>query len=376
MTVLKNITITSNFYSNCNLIIPLKNFSDNNTAALGGIPEGGLFRTYDIVRIRTNISSPTILLIGDSVLTINKNTIYNEPGIYISNNKDNLIPYIISIKSNNVELLVSAIPISNNLNISQINTSVEGTYIFTYMVNDKFNNISVVTRTIIIVWIVGNLVRFNDTNIARTFRYNTTDFGGAIVNPSITFIDNNIVQIGGSSRWGFKGSSMPQVDFSYNGQWSVMFKVKLILERGGGGTVAEVYIDDKLTGWGLPGRCPDLPDRSDGYLASIRPEMITASGGTSQMSRAFFDTLINNDFLTGVYFVISRFSNRMRFKAYSLLGVLRWSSNSYNTFDYINNQTLFTMFLYPPYCSYTFYNGVLTSTAVELTPVHWNTYVI
>ena len=377
MTVLKNITITSNLYSNCNLVIPLKHFSDSRTAALGGIPLGGLFRTGNIVRIRINIIPPTILLIGASVLTVNKNTIYNEPGIYISDNIDNLIPYIISIKSNNVELLTSAIPVSNSLNIPQINTSTEGNYIFTYMVIDKFNNISTIIRTINIIWILANLVQFNDTSIARTFMYNGKDFGNVAVEPSVTITNNTIVQVGGSSMWGFKGSSMPQVDFSYNGKWSVMIKFKLTLFKGGTGTVAEVQFDNKLDGWGLPGRCSYIADAPgvDSTFIPIRPDLISGNG-TNIMFPTFFSPLINAEFLTGVYFVISRLGNYMQFKAYNLQGVLRWSMRSYNAFTYTYNQTLFTMYLYPPYCNYTFYNGVLTSTIVELTPAHWNTYVI
>ena len=316
---------------------------------------------------------PTISLIDASVLTVDKNTIYNEPGISIANNIDNLIPYISSIKSNDIELLISNIPVSNSLNIPQIDTSIEKTCIFTYSVTDRFNNISTIIRTVNIKYILAKLVLFNDTSIGRTFK-NSTDFGSLPITPSITFTSDTIVQVGGSSMWGFKGSSMPQVDFSYNGKWSVMIKMK---HTKGRDTVAELQFDNKLTGWGLPGRCSHIPDRAGDSFVPIRGDSSTGGSSNSAMPPTFFNSLINAEFYnTGVYFVISRLNNYMEFKAYNLQGVLRWSKKSVSVFTYTYMQTLFTIWLYPPYDIYTFYKGVLTSTIVELTPAHWNEYVV
>ena len=374
MTVNNNTTIISNLYSNYTIIMPLKNFTNSKTAALNGIPVGGLFRTGDIVKVRIDVLPPVISLIGATTVSIVQNSMYNELGINISDDTQSIVtPYIVSIKSSNIELLTEAIQFSNNLNIPQINTTIVRNLIFTYMIGDNFNNIRTLNRQINITPVPATLVLFSDASIARTFKYNT-EFSGTLT-PSINIVGNTIVQVGGSSMWGFKGSAMPQADFSYNSKWSIMFKFKTtsVIQAE-----AIINIDSSLTGWGLPGRCTKTTDRPfiiDTWLCSMRQD--AGDGGTTNiMTDTYFNSIINTDYFTGVYFAISRIDSIMQIKVYNLAGVLRWSAKSYDPWTYTLNQLLVTIYLSQPNASYIFYNGVLTSTLLELTPAHWNTYVI
>ena len=374
MTVDNNITIKSNLYSNYNIIMPLKEYDNSKIAALNGVPLGGLFRTGDVVKIRIDVVAPVISLIGATSITVIQNFIYNELGINMVDDTQAILqPYIVSIKSNNIELLTNAIQISNNLNIPQIDTSIVRILNLTYMVADNFNNITTIPRQINITIAQAILVPFSDASIAKTFGY-TRDFISSSPIPSITIVDNTMVQVGGASMWGFKGSAMPQSNFIYNftGTWSVMFKFKLTTGTvGGTATVADMHYDNSTTGWGLPGRCNQGSD-TGGDLFSIR------DGGTGSNSgyQAIFDPLVLTELLSGIYVTITRaVSGRVGLVVHNLAGIKRIQINGYNPYTYTNNQTMFSVYLEPQKDKFTFYNGILTSTLVGLTPAHWNLYV-
>lgn len=143
-----NTTLCSNLLTNFQIILPLKEYSDNNSAVAGGIPPWGFYRTGDIVKVCIPTSPPILTLLGSSNISIVVNDIYTDPGVTASD----LLPiYIISIKdTNNTEYINTPIQITGSLTISTLNTSVATSYTITYIAVDNYYNIGSIKRYVTI----------------------------------------------------------------------------------------------------------------------------------------------------------------------------------------------------------------------------------
>ena len=158
-----NITFNSNLNTNLNIIMPLIEYADNNSAALAGVPLWGFYRTGDIVKIRVDNTPPIITLLGVSTVSLSVGIPYVEPGLIITDNLgENIQGYIISITvANNTSLTnILVTGTSTIIPISLLNTNSSNIYTITYSAIDSYNNVSTATRQIIIL----SLASYNTTN--------------------------------------------------------------------------------------------------------------------------------------------------------------------------------------------------------------------
>ena len=147
-----NVTI-NNLLTNHYIIIPnIPSYLTNKDAALAGLPNGSLYRTGNVINIKTNViiitgtMSSLLQLSGNSTLTISTNT-YIEPGIITY---DGLKAYIVSIKSINsgIDYINNAIEVSQNLSITSMSLLPPGIYTISYLTRDISNYISTIPRTL------------------------------------------------------------------------------------------------------------------------------------------------------------------------------------------------------------------------------------
>ena len=169
-----NITINSDLNTNLNIIMQLKNYPNNLSAALDGIPLWGFYRSGGIVKLRVDIIPPTIQLIGSASILLN--TIpYIDPGVIVSDNIDNVIPYIVSIYDGTTEYITQEIAITSPTTISNtiINNTSSKNYIITYGVIDSFTNVAIVTRNIL--QLPSNLFFWLDASASNTITLNNSN---------------------------------------------------------------------------------------------------------------------------------------------------------------------------------------------------------
>lgn len=156
-TVLSNLNVigtTTLISPNISTIIlnKLPEYQTNIEAANAGIPLWGYYRTGDILKIRTDIISPTLRLSGNSVITLVKGNSYIDPGVIVTDNlNETIVPYIIAINYTSINYLSNPIPLSSSTLISALNTYLVGNQIITYTATDSYLNSVSITRTVTIV---------------------------------------------------------------------------------------------------------------------------------------------------------------------------------------------------------------------------------
>ena len=149
-----NVTINSNLPSN-NLNISgqvinyMPEYLSNLSAAQGGVPLWGFYRSSGMVCIRLDIIPPVLTLLGDTSLSIAIGSQYQEPGVTAIDNVDGiLIPYLINIyNTSNTQILLQNIAITTNTTIS-LDTTSENIYTLTYQATDSVGNFSQINRII------------------------------------------------------------------------------------------------------------------------------------------------------------------------------------------------------------------------------------
>lgn len=148
--IINNATVIANgLYTNNIIRMELKHYNNSKQANANGVPVGGLFRTYNIVKICLDTTAPILELVGGSNYVIKVGSVYYEPGVNVLNETCDV--YLVSIKDMaNIEYITNIIKVSANMAISFINTSVESKYIFKYFSADKNSNITTMERNVII----------------------------------------------------------------------------------------------------------------------------------------------------------------------------------------------------------------------------------
>jgi len=376
LTVDGNITIGSNLNTNNIIILPnLKEFENSKIAALNNIPLGGLFRTGNIVRIRDDVTPPTIVLIGEYIEYVLANTIYIESGV---SSDENFPVYLVSILHNTTELLNNAILINNNKQIPEINTSVEKTYILTYASKDNNNNIITISRQIKIINAISdyiNYVEYTENNIYKNFNLSTdtNDVNySEYYNTSLSsiVIDNGILsQIASTdyyyniSGWGIK-IPVPLQNFDINNNfWSMLLKIKY----------NTVDTDNVVIDFRLDPSNDGLGNLRDYQALSVIDIKTNSAGNVNNNSTIIYDY---GDMLeyayNGLYLSMYKNTNLnlYEFKIYSNEGVLLKHIRLNNPFIYGNNKAIF-LFVYDRITQRTFYSEALFSDNIILTPVAW-----
>ena len=145
-----NVTMNNSFITG-NIVIPLKHYDTNYTAALNNVQKWGLYRTGGIVKIRLDILPPVITLVGNSTLDMAVGMSYLElGGSALDNDDGNISVYITSIKKANTEYLNNQVLILATSTYISTTTPLNtvGTYTITYNAIDSIGNIGMKYRTL------------------------------------------------------------------------------------------------------------------------------------------------------------------------------------------------------------------------------------
>ena len=145
-----NITMNNSFITG-NIVIPLKHYDTNYTAALNNVQKWGLYRTGGIVKIRLDILPPVITLVGNSTLDMAVGMSYLElGGSALDNDDGNISVYITSIKKANTEYLNNQVLILATSTYISTTTPLNtvGTYTITYNALDSIGNVGIKYRTL------------------------------------------------------------------------------------------------------------------------------------------------------------------------------------------------------------------------------------
>ena len=145
-----NVTMNNSFITG-NIVIPLKHYDTNYTAALNNVQKWGLYRTGGIVKIRLDILPPVITLVGNSTLDMAVGMSYLElGGSALDNDDGNISVYITSIKKANTEYLNNQVLILATSTYISTTTPLNtvGTYTITYNALDSIGNVGIKYRTL------------------------------------------------------------------------------------------------------------------------------------------------------------------------------------------------------------------------------------
>ena len=145
-----NVTMNNSFITG-NIVIPLKHYDTNYTAALNNVQKWGLYRTGGIVKIRLDILPPVITLVGNSTLDMAVGMSYLElGGSALDNDDGNISVYITSIKKTNTEYLNNQVLILATSTYISTTTPLNtvGTYTITYNALDSIGNVGIKYRTL------------------------------------------------------------------------------------------------------------------------------------------------------------------------------------------------------------------------------------
>ena len=200
MTIINNLFATqysfiNNLTSSSTIILNIPDYPDNITAANNGIPLWGYYRTGGILKIRTNIISPSISLLGSQTLSLLQGMNYTEPGVIASDYFNNsLTPTVSAIYYSSYNYL-------NNTNFSNLITSFNnllvGNHTITYNATDSYNNITSINRFISVYANLSkpSIVLSGPSSLIVNVGSTYTEFSVSI---SSILNDNIILQMGGT----------------------------------------------------------------------------------------------------------------------------------------------------------------------------------
>jgi hypothetical protein len=150
-----NVTINSSLVSNSlyisgQVINYMPEYLTNLSAAQGGVPLGGFYRSGGIICIRLSTEPPILTLKNNSILNITIGSQYIDPGLTaIDNTGESLITYLIEIyNTSNTQLLFQQIPIDFNTSVLEIDTTIVNSYILIYQATDSIGNTSKINRIV------------------------------------------------------------------------------------------------------------------------------------------------------------------------------------------------------------------------------------
>jgi hypothetical protein len=154
-------------------VCPLPEYPDNTTAAVGGIPYWGLYRTGGLVKIRLDIITPVAILNGTNLINLYIGDTFIDPGATITDNLNEVI---------------------NTKITGTVDTNTAGTYNLIYYGIDSYNNYSNnVTRTVNVftyptfstITLSSNVITFTISGSYSVLTYQITKNNNIIVDETI-----------------------------------------------------------------------------------------------------------------------------------------------------------------------------------------------
>ena len=403
MNIIKNTTI----FNTC-ILTNLPHFSNINDAYMNGVPIWGVYRTGSIINILTSETPPIIILNGPSIVNINMNTIYIEPGLLATD-----------MFGNNVEVNVSSIITSdigeiliNNSNLSEltnlISTLYFRTYIITYNAIDIFSNISNIQRTVNVlidafpVFTIPSTLSYSNNNIIYTqFSSNTIMYDTNIMyitkyNGSFSFTQDIWNAAFGRNVWTTLSNKDPNYQV-WTTDWSVIFKVSCtdpiqplppaaLNPSIGGITIcfdpydpsssASVNNDPSVTI-----RNDKFYENSTEYSVNIWPNDLN-NINSKLFTESVTDDMYKNDLLLnnayaynavyyGVYYINQCFS----VKAWDYNGNLIFKFLSDTPYTYKYSIYPFTIYIQEEFAPSFWYNGFIIDTTSNAVNANYQTYI-
>ena len=217
--ILGQTTLLSNLNISGQIVAPLTNYTSNSYAKLGGIPNWGLYRTGGVVKIKLNDTPPTLILTGASFISLSSSLSFTDPGVYANDvNDGSLIPYLTSIASTTMSNIITtpiAITGSNTI-ITQTSSLSSTTYTLTYNATNILGLSNSINRTL----------QININNIIIPFVFSNISWGYDGGTGQQPIYSNNNMTTSGSTSWFFNSTSLSNINFNYNNNWTCVLKIK------------------------------------------------------------------------------------------------------------------------------------------------------
>lgn len=177
-----------------------------------------------IVEVLVDAIDPTVTLIGPDTLDVVVNTTYADPGIDYSDNA--CYPTLPAVPGDDVN----------------INISAEGTYEFTWSVEDNSGNTTVVVRYVNVITSDSEAPEFTDLGS----QYNTIEAcTESWTDPGVTAFDNVDFDVTGSvtSEITYNGATVSSVDETVPGEYIITYTVEDAATNEGT-YIRTVFVDD------------------------------------------------------------------------------------------------------------------------------------
>ena len=199
------------------ILCNLPNYVDNTTAKNAGVPIGALYRTGGIIKIRLDDIPPIVTLIGSSNLVVTTLT-YTDPGVTATDNYDTAISvYLTSFLFNSTNIISSPVLITGTNTVVTTTTPLQfgNTYNLTYTAIDTTGNFSTISRNISVETPI----------VTTTYLYSTTNIRATSDRAPLPRYSNNNLYLENYSAWAPLTSSLNNIDFNIDNQWTFIFKV-------------------------------------------------------------------------------------------------------------------------------------------------------
>lgn len=304
------------------IVTLLPNYLNNEEAVTNGVPLWGFYRTGGILKIRLDDTPPSIVLTGNSSITININSNYYEPGGVATDNVDsNLNVYLTSISNTTTSnIITNNYTVSNETLITETSTLSAGVYTVDYLTTDSSGNTTTAQRTLTVSNILvsnnfNNIQQYADTATTGQFYTKVGDDFVNGVDVTWTLSNNDIL-------------------FNFNDDWSFIVKVRAATWNG----VFQINIDPVIS---------NLNGLNAGVSRiSFQDSFQYFSGDTTYWNDVtppsnFFSEFTSVD---GLYIKIDRVSTYLRISFFDNSGALLDEQISKIPFFYSNNNNLLSFY--------------------------------
>jgi hypothetical protein len=195
----------------------LPEYIDNTAAKNAGIPIGALYRTGGIIKIRLDDISPVLTLSGNANIVV-KSLTYTDPGVTATDNYDSSVSvYLTSFLFNSTNIISSPVLINGTNTVVTTTTPLQfgNIYTLTYTATDTTGNVTTINRNVSIV----------DPTVTTTYLYTSTNIRATSDRAPLPRYANNNLYLENYSAWAPLTSSLNNIDFNIDNQWTFIFKV-------------------------------------------------------------------------------------------------------------------------------------------------------
>ena len=340
MTIGSAIAFINNDYTNYTTLYiksrinsALPEYKTNQEALDNGVPIWGFYRTGGIIKICLDNNVPSIQLLGNPIVIINKGRPYIENGATASDTTDGFVKPFISIISgiNPLVNLPINVPVVSNTLITVPSILSIGSYTINYTATDQVGNVGYAYRQLDII-----SDRINTSFINNIFQSWPNTSSSYNINSSGMDQSSNV-------SWTFTPAFLLAQGIEYDCSWSIVLRFNIISWDLG----FEINFDPNLNNW-TQGQTTFISNGCGTSNIQISPNQyfVSTDGSwnverTSSFITSSIATLGN---LNIIYMILSRNNNNKTATVafYDNSGsLIDIATSSY--FEYINRQSLFSI---------------------------------